>query len=367
MFGGMTDLLGTVRKEWCSSLRARLIVNGKRRKQRLCGALRTVVWAVALLLVLVGETPGMAPYALPSTARALSLDAPRRVLVASMALKGVTFLKLDEGSAVSAADHHEEWPTLHALAIGDGSFLLADRFGLLRHVKPGKDPATGKTRFIEVKSWKVEGLPTHLAMASNGLLVASGGAGLNFFEWKSPSDDPVLRGRYPFVDYTKEIALTTRGIVAIADNFDTGLQVIDGTDLLRPKCLAIQQGGFIDSVSTWGELAAIANRRDGTFFFDLRTPTKPREVGHLPLMGLSNGREGFVKSVQFDARGRLLICESGAGARLVQVSAREGKAVSEELWRHAAAGFGALDGIFLDDSTLALSTEQGELLIFPIK
>ena len=217
---------------------------------------------------------------------------------------------------------------------------------------------------MERTSWKCEGLPTHLATSGDGLLVASGGAGLLLYDWKARDAEPILKGRFPYVDYTKEIAFDAKGIAYLADNFETGLQVVDGRDLLKPKLLAMRTGGFADSVAVHGALLAVGNRQRGTQFYDIGNPLEPRLLGAVPAGKSATGKAGIPKAVDFDARGRLLICEGPAGARLVEPVVTDGVLAVRDLKKIPVDS--ALDAVFLPGGILATATDKGTVVLCPI-
>ena len=334
---------------------------------------RSKTWAILSLLLVFMTVPipsfsqETTKARLPGSSRLLSFNQSSQVLAAPLALQGIAFVKVN-GNGLAEVQLREDWPTLYALPLEDGRFLLARRFGKLALVEPVEDSPD----YREMASWPVEGLPVHLMRRGKRLYVASGGAGLLIYEWKGGEDTPQLRARYPFVDFSKEITLSPSGqTLLLADNRDTGLQVFNVDDILRPVNLFSVSYGFTDSVAVHGNLAAVAIRRQGTLLFDISDPAKPRVIDQIPrLYRPGMQRPPIVNSVAFDSQGRLLIGEEVSGARLFQIEPGEDGESQANLITHfnkrpELEGFQVLDAIFLDAGRIAVSSYGGEILLLP--
>lgn len=314
-------------------------------------------WLTALVfgLLCCGSAEAADRIKLTQGARQIDLHPETGVLAAGMMLKGAAFLTVTK-DGLGSPDIHPDWPTLDALALPGGRFLLADRFGLLRLVTV--DTGTEPCRATELASWPVEGTPTGLWATGNHLLVASAGAGLLTFEWDG-STTPTLASRYPFVDYSKEIRMRPDGLGVLADNWDTGLQVLDLSNPVRPVHLATVTRGFVDSVALAGDTVAIADRRAGARVLSIRDPKAPVLLMEIPPLPSPDPKGPDVKRVVFSPGSRLMVCEGPAGAQLVRFGVRDGRPSSTTVWRFQSGGVN--DAAFLSDTDVLLSLSNGEI------
>ncbi|MCC6546650.1 hypothetical protein IT570_05730 [Candidatus Sumerlaeota bacterium] len=291
---------------------------------------------------------------LKQPARSLSASADGTILAASHALKGLTLLRIEDGK-IAQEEYHSEWPTLHAEPLEGGSFLLADRFEGIRLIAPEGQESFGG--YKELLKFPCEGIPTHLAVSKDRLLIAAGGSGLLLYEWKDRAAAPSLRGRFPFVDYTKEVAIDTRGMAYLADNYETGLQIVDQRDPMRPKLMAMRTGGFCDSVTIHGEILAAANRQRGLQIWNVADPLHPA------LMETVAVEPGAVaKSVTFNSAGYLVLCEGAGGARLLQPKLTAAGVEMGWKGRLTPVGVGALDATFLPSGMIVVGSDKGDLI-----
>jgi len=289
-------------------------------------------------------------------ARQIDLHPETSVMAAAMMLKGSAFLAVDPAGVPGEPTLRPDWPTLDALALPGGRFLLADRFGVLRLVEvPVVD---GKCQPREIANWPVEGTPTGLWATEDYLLVASASAGLLTFHWDG-SSAPRLASRYPFVDYSKEIRLRDDGVAVLADNWDTGLQILNLSDPLRPEHLATVTGGFIDSVAIAGDTVAIVDRKRSARVYTIRSPRSPQLLFEVPSLPHKDPRGGDLKRVVFSPSSRLMVCEGPAGAQLVTFYLRDGKPDSKTVFVFNDAGVN--DAVFLTEETVLLSLMNGEI------
>lgn len=316
---------------------------------------------MAMMMALGKDLPAaeqVGSHQLPAYARSLRWDGGNSTLVASMALNGVAFLKMEEGEVVGAS-LHPDWATLDSLPLGGGRYLLAGRFGELLLVEPTSAPKpAGPRRFRVAARWEVEGIPTGLHWdGAATLLVAAGGAGLQRYHWSGDETRPRLESRYPFVDYSKEISVAANETTLyLADNFETGLQVLDIADPKRIVQLDMSTGDFVDSVASHAGVLAIARRRSGVFLFDIADPAEPRARGRIEV---APGSQAIVSQVRFDREGRLLVCDNAHGARFYEILEIKGGLVPELLAELPAGGGSAGSSAFLDEDLLALGGVDG--------
>jgi hypothetical protein len=316
----------------------------------------------AVLLALGASLPA-STVKLPALARQVDRDPESQIVAASMTINGVAFAKVADGR-VGQPLVVKEWPTLDALAVGGGRFILADRFGGLRLVGV-RETAGGIVEADLLAQWPCEGLPSGLAVAGSTLFVASASAGVMVFEWDGETTTrPHLVARYPFVDYSKQIALHPSGIVLLADNHDTGLQILSFRERRELRNLATIQSNFVDGVALAGNTLAMVDRHAGARIVNIAEPGNPiilHTVQHLP----PKGRGTDIKSVAFSPNGLLLIGEGPAGAQVVRLTvAPDGSPSSSVVWKSTSTG--VLDGLFLAENELLLSLSTGGLQLIRI-
>lgn len=255
---------------------------------------------------------------LPATALAIS-SRENRVYV-SAGWSGTGFLSLEESGALTLETFSPELPSWHVLPVGDGWLLLASAqnpespSGYLAIVNE-RDPG----RPCRTCMWEVDGLPLWLALKGELLAVSSGGAGVALYEWKGPMERPELRGRFPFVDFTKRCEFLPNGDLAVADNFDGGLLTIETADPLRPA-LAVRTllGDFADSVAADSNFVMVTGRRDGFYLFDIATPGGEPKLGvTLSVPFTPERRARWAEST--GNVGEFLLSEGSDGARIVRV------------------------------------------------
>ncbi len=302
---------------------------------------------------------------LNSPARSLAWEADGRLLAASHSLSGVTFVHLPEGGAAPAVLHDPDRPTLDALSLGEGRFLLGRRFGTLELVEArfhaGEEPPL---TIQTIKEWDTEGMPTQLVRRDDLLLVAAGPSGLLVYDWPGEDLELHLRARYPIVDFTKEVVPIWDDILLLADNYDYGVQLLRLTDPERPEYIVHRTGDFIDTVDGYEGVAAVGLRRRGVAFFDLNDPEEP-ELLHF--LQLTTPLDGLVQRVRYGPEGALLVSEGRSGARLVRLD-KTVDAQGAESWDTtvlqnwpAEAGYDVREGIFLPGGWVALSEAAGKV------
>lgn len=316
--------------------------------------------AAIVLPLRAGAVPPVA--ALPSVPRDLCISADGKWVAAAMALEGVAFFPLEPATGGPVPQINREMATLSALPAGGGDFFLAGRWGTIRRMKPNAQGA-----FTTVSQWDVEGIPTGLARHQDTLLVAAGPEGLLLYDLAAAANGtrPALRGRYPFVDYTKEISVASDGVIYLADNRDTGVQVLNVEEPLRPRSLFIgPTGGFVDSIAHHGGLLAVGNRHGGVFVLDASNARNPQMLARLdPMEQPAPGAPPHVYQVRFSPAGDLLVCEGDAGARLLAIDrGPDGKVTLRLRQRFPTGGKGAWCGAFLPDGTLLLARSDGSVV-----
>lgn len=326
------------------------------------------IMAVSLLLM-IAPSLHAAPALickLPGTARNLEAAAVPGggsedhgwTVAASLALNGVAFVDLTEPVRVEV---HPEWRTLHALPLTSDDFLLAGRDGKIHRVQRSGVDAS----FAETAAWEVESIPNFLAVQGETLIVAAGAAGIGIYHWPDHDAAPRLRGRYPFVDFSKEVAWPAGSpTLFVADNLDYGLQALDVSDLFKPRQQAFRKTSFVDTVSVQGSLAAVTGRSAGIFVYDVTNPAKPDLVHwrDLPAEGVPYRR--FAEQVRFVGDGMLVCCEGSAGATLLSVERKEGLTVARTLDHVDAEGGGFRAACAIGDRTV-LAANDGSLFMAP--
>lgn len=252
------------------------------------------------------------------SARTLHLPAPvinvaakGDLVVGCLGLAGTAFMTVDGDSSPTLVAIRKDLPTLGALFLEDDRILLAGRDGRLYRVD-ASDPGAPR----KLNTWDVEGIPMSLNLRQGVLTVASGAAGVLVFDWKGDGDEPRLRGRYPFVDYSKEAHYGPGSRLYLADNRDTGLQVLDVSTPTRPVRLAcIDFGDFVDNVAVVGDLAVVGTRRQGIQVMDISGEV-PRYFLRLPP---AKPCESRVQAVEAMAPGTFAVAYGEAGTHIIRL------------------------------------------------
>lgn len=287
------------------------------------------------------------------------------VLVASQTLRGSSFARL-EGMALGPVLQKPDWPTLVAEEVGNNRMILGDRHNQLRLVEVSVD-AERRVRLAELARWPVPAPPIDVVYRDGFLHVALGGSGVYTYQWNAASlDTPALRSRYPFVDYSKEIRFNEQGVLFLADNLDTGMQVLEMSDVLRPRMLATRTHGFIETVDVSGWLVVIGDRTMGYHLYDCRSVSEPRLAGFIALPRAEilrvQRRASIARSVELDERGHLLVADGPGGARLFEVKPGEPLTTTlKAAWNPGNQG--AADAIFIGIDRVAIATEAGGIAI----
>ncbi|MCC5877312.1 MAG: hypothetical protein JJU11_13905 [Candidatus Sumerlaeia bacterium] len=301
---------------------------------------------------------------LPGYARSLKWVEEEKTLVASMALNGVSFLKIEKGKVV-ASGHRKEWATLDSVHIEGNRYLLAGRFNELRLVEINTIKGSSALQLRSIKTWPVEAIATNLVWDGEILYVASGGAGVQSYSWDGSETEPVLRGRYPYVDYSKELAVSsTLNALFLADNHDTGLQILDIADPTRLRQLLENRGDYVDSLALHGERLAVARRYSGVQVFNVSKPEFPVTITEIPVSTRAMESDPSVSQIRFSPTGALLICENDRGARLIELVETSSGVVPDLLWELPGSAGSAGSAAFLDGGRIALCALDGTISIF---
>ncbi len=266
---------------------------------------------------------------LPGSPRHLNYLPKHDLLFASLVLQGSLLIHGAGNDTGWEVEYHPEWKSLHSIEISETQILSGDRFEGVRLIE--KNGLNSKA-YRQVELWEVSGIPTHLYLYNNLLMIASGASGLYAYDFpvlEGRVEAPVLRSRYPFVDYSKEIGFVEQGSVYLADNMDTGLQVLDYTDILRPVLVEQKKGDFVDSVSVTDQLVAIAWRRNGVEVYK-REGRELKSLYRIALPSRGIMRLRRAAQVKFASDDTLIACwgAAGAGVYRTHVSGQE----VQEVW-----------------------------------
>jgi hypothetical protein len=272
---------------------------------------------LAAVLVLLAILPPTAAHAQEKTLRvelpapAINVGAQGDLIVVNMGLRGTAFLTVDDQTSPTLRTIRSDIHSLSTFFLPDDQLLLAGRDGSLHRVD-AKDPAHPRL----LNSWQVEGIPMGIQYRDGTLLVASGAAGVLLFDWDGGGDTPALRGRYPFVDYSKEAYYGPDSRIYLADNNDTGMQVLDVSTPMRPGRIAgVYMGDFVDSVAVLGDRAIIGTRKLGTFVFDVTAP-RPKETLQIGPTSLQDPKTQAVEAISDSA---FVVAEGKNGTRVYRL------------------------------------------------
>lgn len=253
---------------------------------------------LSVALALIALALPLATLAQESTRRvelpapAINVGARGQLIVANMGLRGTAFLSIDNETSPTLRTIRSDIHSLSTYFLSDNQLLLAGRDGCLHRVD-ARNPAQPRL----LNSWTVEGIPMGIQYRDGILLVASGAAGVLLFDWQGGADTPALRGRYPFVDYSKELYYGPSSRVYLADNNDTGMQVLDVSTPMRPARVAgVNMNDFVDNVAVLGDRAIIGTRKMGTFVFDISAP-RPKETLHVPPTSMADPKTQAVEAL----------------------------------------------------------------------
>ncbi|MDX2175857.1 MAG: hypothetical protein SF028_05245 [Candidatus Sumerlaeia bacterium] len=234
----------------------------------------------------------------------VALDGSR--VLACLAANGLQAVTID-GESATAAPVLAGTLALHALPLPGERVLVGTRSGRLALFSTAQWP-----ELPPIADWPAEGLPTHLALRGGMLYVASGGDGVIAYRWDAASGAPEVAARFPFVDYSKELAFDSEGRLFLADNRDTGLQLLEADDPARLGFVRRwTPGDYVDSVAVAGGFAFAAARRTGVHALD-PSWTSLRKGAFLP----KTSEESWVSQVAATRDGRVVVCEGEGGARL---------------------------------------------------
>lgn len=189
-------------------------------------------------------------------------------------------------------DHPDNRVFLHAIAEKD-RLIVADR---LRGVSVYDRTDPLHPRFLWGK--RIAGnnndQPVWVHKSGDKYYLACGGAGLHMLpEDFGPETESVPLLKH--FDHTRQVSSFGEERLLVADNYDTGLQVMNIADPAEARVEHIfQTGTFTDSILTIGPRAILANRVYGFTVVDLTRPADPfiSSYHHTPL-----GTRSIVKSM----------------------------------------------------------------------
>lgn len=275
---------------------------------------------------------------------AVRFTATHGFLLAHGGVRGTSVFRYDaETQELQLLDERGDIPSLHAIPLPEGRLLLANPRGTLDLAMLGADGALKVLR-----SWPAEGSPTHLLYDGKRLVVAAGAGGVLFYDWSGEDRPPHLRGRYVFNDYAKKLVRLDGHLLAVADNFDTGLLILDDTDNTRPRRVSqTHLSGFVDDATAIEGAVFATSRKAGVFMLqDIgKNPLPP--TGTIPVSHI--GRD-MARVVDRWDRNQLLVMESGVGIRryLLQLPEGEPPSVKElrgfPMEEGTSAALAVLDG-----------------------
>ncbi|MCB2155184.1 hypothetical protein KQI84_09875 [bacterium] len=277
--------------------------------------------------------------------RVVSVGQAHGLIFACLGLEGVAWFPTDIDPSQQAVTSRPEWPTLNILELPDDRVLLSGREARLRVVR-----ITEEKEVEFLYDWESEGLCNASAIRGNTLAVAGGGAGVSFWDWPDQATKPKLVGRYPFNDYTKRVHFLRDDVLIAADNYETGLLVLDPSVPLKPKAHTVfNVRGFCDSAAAIGNVVFATDRVRGTQVIRLgKNPTDVEPVGYIPRRAPYDER-GIVQHVTSKGSD-LLIAEGHAGLRWWHTA--ENEFGFEEV--ATFDGFeNVVEAIFLDENRIA--------------
>ncbi len=275
--------------------------------------------------------------------------------MASHTLKGASFIRFGEGEP--EVHFEADWPTLCAEEIGSETILLGDRFAGLRFVNLSEgDPST-------IATWPTEDVPNDILYREGRLYVAAGGTGVSIYEWSGSEQPPQLRGRFPFVDFSRELAIDAHNHLFVADNRDTGMQILDVTGIMRPTYLSHRMSGYVVSVALHEQLAFAADRRSGVVVYDVTDPANPTELGMIPRQNFTSGPENIVEEITTDAAGNLMVVESERPARMFRIDRSGETPAFRPQNAPPFTGLVLQQAIFLPEGRMAAISEQNKLIV----
>lgn len=319
-------------------------------------SLRIAVAALACLAA--SAAPAGEAFRVETPAPVLDVAAGHGIIVASLGLEGVSWLPVTKPEAIRS---RSDWPTLSALPLDGGRFLLCGRDLAARVVR--FDAATGDLALDF--SWQVESLPNEAVIfgeRGDHLAMACGGGGLLVWNWSDRNAPPALVGRYPFIGFARTVVPAGESTLVVADAHDYGMMTIDVRDPLRPRKLGnVVVRGYCDDVAFDGESIWFVNRLFGTDQVRADAAFAQFEVlaHHDPLVP----RNEDYRAASVVATGdTLLISELMSGVRVFRRT--DGK------WHRVAtvkAAHVAVEAVPLPDGRIAIGDLSGAVVLAPVE
>jgi len=287
-------------------------------------------------------------------------------IVVSLGLSGVAFIQeLPWEAEEPQIVLRNSWKTLSVTPLEDGGMLLAGRDGTLRHVlsdPPGSEPQM-------LAEWGVEGTPNQVVLRDEVLYVASGGAGVTVWDWPDRSESPVLRGRYPFVEFARRISADPMGNrVYVADSIGGRVAMLDVSDPMRPHLeKSYQVGSFCDSVHVGVEFLFFTDRNIGAYSArrSIHASTDEPWVLHQQFQLLSPYTEhrDAKQLVVLRAGESFLLCEALGGVRQWHLNPDDGRFHETARYRTRGA---AMDAVMIDGGRIAVADHPHGVSIFTL-
>lgn len=325
---------------------------------------RLLVLPCALLTALLVAQPAENPLAtVELPAHPLSVAEADGWIVASLGLSGVAFIPQPPWPEEPPVIVRSDWPSLSLFDLEGPRFLLAGRDGMVRHVVIDSDESEPRL----LLEFPVEGVPNQVALDGGTLIVAAGGAGVTLWDWPELSRPPELRGRYPFVEFARWLAVDPLADrLYVADSIGGRVAVLDIEDPMRPHLVeSYPVASFCDSLQVDERFLLFTDRNAATFVAR-RAPDNGS--GNLWLLhqqiGLINPQQEHrdVKRVMLLSQEEsFLICEGESGVR--QWSWDEDAKVFREMAGYRPRG-SAVDAAVLTTGHLVVADHPHGLSLF---
>lgn len=161
-----------------------------------------------------------------------------------------------------------------------GRLVVADRVRGVA-VYDAMDPLHPQFRWSRRMPGDNNDQPVSIERFNDGYYVCCGGAGLRRLPlgFGPSTESPRLLRQF---DHTRQSLIFTPAWLLVADGYDTGLQILNTSDPLRPRLAHLfQTGTFCDQVISMEPYAIVSNRAFGFTVLDLHEPEKPFVAGYL--------------------------------------------------------------------------------------
>lgn len=270
---------------------------------------------------------------LATTAPPLAVGQADGLLVVPLGLHGTDWFSLSDATGTPSPGalrprptNEPTWPTVSLCDLEGPGFLLAGRDDQVRHVisdPPGAPP-------VLALSWTIEGMANAVAVSGEVVAVAGGGGGLGVWHWPDRTQPPRLKGRYPFIEFGRDLLFVDPTTVAIADSLAGQVVFVDLADPMRPRRVGqlAARSGFADQLDYDGVRLAFSDRLGGAGIAQRTPPAGQWAVTHrLPDPGPDEDSRTRFLDVTLGS-GMLYVCSDDAGWRA---------------WHHHAAARGSAE------------------------